>query len=56
MNFRWSVDLCHGGVPYIVGGLGHAHALAGNRQEATRSVQKLDLSETIGRRKTAAFA
>jgi tetratricopeptide (TPR) repeat protein len=40
-EFQMATDLCHGGVSYIVGGLGHAHAIAGNRQEATRIIEEL---------------
>jgi len=40
-EFQMAVDLCNGGVSYIVGGLGHAHALAGNRQEAIRIIEEL---------------
>jgi eukaryotic-like serine/threonine-protein kinase len=40
-EFQTAVDLCAAGVSYIVGGLGHAHATAGNRLEAFRIIEEL---------------
>jgi serine/threonine-protein kinase len=39
-EFQTAVDLCDAGVSYIVGGLGHAYAVSGNRQEAFRMIEE----------------
>jgi hypothetical protein len=40
-ELQTAVDLCARGVSWVVGGLGHAHAVAGNKSEATRILEEL---------------
>jgi len=40
-ELQTAVDLCRRGVSWVVGALGHAYALAGNREEALRLLEEL---------------